>query len=66
MLQFRPRYRIAPPGTKENQSAAVWEMDPKSWINSPAPEAGSVRRGWVQIHGVAMGGMQAPRQVDIA
>ena len=61
------RYRIAPPGTKENPSQpAVWEMDPKSWINSPAPEAASVRRGWVQIHGVAMGGMQAPRQVDVS
>ena len=61
------RYRIAPPGTKESPAQpAVWEMDPKSWINSPAPEAGPVRRGWVQIHGVAMGGMQAPRQVDVS
>jgi DMSO/TMAO reductase YedYZ molybdopterin-dependent catalytic subunit len=61
------RYRIAPPGTKESPALpAVWEMDPKSWINSPAPEAGSVRRGWVQIHGVAMGGMQAPRRVDVS
>ena len=61
------RYRIAPLGTKESPALpAVWEMEPKSWINSPAPEAGSVRRGWVQIHGVAMGGMQAPRRVDIS
>ena len=61
------RYRIAPPGTKESPALpAVWEMDPKSWINSPAPEAGAVRRGWVQIHGVAMGGMQAPRKVDVS
>ena len=61
------RYRIAPPGTKESPALpAVWEMDPKSWINSPAPEAGPVRRGWVQIHGVAMGGMQAPRQVEVS
>ena len=61
------RYRIAPPGTKESPShPAVWEMDPKSWINSPAPEAGPVRRGWVQIHGVAMGGMQAPRRVEVS
>ena len=61
------RYRIAPLGTKESPALpAVWEMDPKSWINSPAPEAGPVRRGWVQIHGVAMGGMQAPRRVDVS
>ncbi|MDQ3445213.1 MAG: sulfite oxidase [Pseudomonadota bacterium] len=61
------RYRIAPLGTKEQPSQpAVWEMDPKSWINSPAPEAGPVRRGWVQIHGVAMGGMQAPRRVEVS
>ena len=61
------RYRIAPLGTKESPALpAVWEMEPKSWINSPTPEAGPVRRGWVQIHGVAMGGMQAPRRVDIS
>ena len=61
------RYRLAPLGTKENPSQpAVWEMDPKSWINYPAPDAGLVKRGWVQIHGVAMGGTQAPRKVDVS
>ena len=63
----RTNYRMTPPGTKGDPSfPAVWEMGPKSWINSPAPEAGTVRRGWVQIHGVAMGGMQAPRRVDVS
>ena len=52
-------YRMSPPGQKGDPShPAVWEMDAKSWINGPAPEAGPVKAGWVQIHGVAMGGMQ--------
>ena len=61
-------YRISPPGQKGDPShPAVWEMDVKSWINAPAPEAGSsVRAGWVQIHGVAMGGTQAVRRVDVS
>ncbi len=63
----RTNYRMTPPGTKGDPSfPAVWEMAPKSWINSPAAEAGTVRRGWVQIHGVAMGGMQTPRRVDVS
>lgn len=61
-------YRLSPPGQKGDPShPAVWEMDVKSWINAPAPEAGSpVRAGWVQIHGVAMGGTQAVRRVDVS
>ena len=42
------RYRIAPLGTKESPALpAVWEMDPKSWINSPASgsRAGTSRLG---------------------
>jgi len=63
----RTGYRMHPPGTKGDPSyPAVWEMEPKSWINSPAPEAGTARSGWVQIHGVAMGGMQAPRRVEVS
>lgn len=63
----RTGYRMTPPGTKGDPSfPAVWEMDPKSWIISPAPEAGPAKRGWVQIHGVAMGGMQAPRRVEVS
>jgi len=60
------RYRIAPLGTKESPAMpAVWEMDPKSWINSP--EGGTpLRRGWVQIVGVAMGGTQAPRRIEVS
>ncbi len=63
----RTNYRMTPPGTKGAPNyPAVWEMDAKSWIVSPAPEAGPVRRGWIQVQGVAMGGMQAPRRVDVS
>jgi DMSO/TMAO reductase YedYZ molybdopterin-dependent catalytic subunit len=60
-------YRISAPGQKGDPShPPVWEMDVKSWINGPAPEAGPLKAGWVQIHGVAMGGMQAVRRVDVS
>lgn len=60
-------YRMSPPGQKGDPShPAVWEMDAKSWINGPAPEAGPLKAGWVQIHGVAMGGMQSVRRVDVS
>lgn len=60
-------YRMSPPGQKGDPSfPAVWEMGVKSWINSPAPEAGPARAGWVQIHGVAMGGMIAAARVDVS
>jgi len=63
----RTGYRMSPPGTKGDPSfLPVWEMGPKSWINSPAPEAGPIKAGWVQIQGVAMGGMQAPRKVEVS
>ncbi|HEU0202068.1 MAG TPA: sulfite oxidase [Burkholderiaceae bacterium] len=60
-------YRMSPPGQKGDPSQpSVWEMDVKSWINSPAPEAGPVRAGLVQIHGVAMGGMNAAARVEVS
>jgi sulfite dehydrogenase len=60
-------YRMSPPGTKGDPShPSVWEMDVKSWINGPAPDAGPVKAGWVQIHGVAMGGTRALRRVDVS
>ena len=63
----RTGYRITPPGTRGDPSfPPVWEMDVKSWINGPAPEAGPVKAGWVQIHGVAMGGTRAVRRVDVS
>lgn len=63
----RTGYRMTPPGTRGDPSfPAVWEMDTKSWINGPAPDAGPVKAGWVQIHGVAMGGTRALRRVDVS
>ena len=63
----RTGYRLSPPGTKgDPKYPAVWEMELKSWINGPAPEAGTVPAGWVQIHGVAMGGTRALRRVDVS
>jgi len=61
------RYRIVPPGGKGNPSQpAVWTMGTKSWINSPAPGQAPLRAGFVQIHGVAMGGMNAARRVEVS
>lgn len=63
----RTGYRMTPPGTRGDPSfPAVWEMDVKSWINGPAPEAGPVRAGMVQIHGVAMGGSRNLRRIDVS
>ncbi|WP_041675305.1 SorT family sulfite dehydrogenase catalytic subunit [Ramlibacter tataouinensis] len=60
-------YRMSPPGTKGDPShPSVWEMDVKSWINGPAPETGPLRAGWVQVHGVAMGGTRPLRRVDVS
>lgn len=60
-------YRMSPPGTKGDPShPSVWEMDVKSWINGPAPDAGPLKAGWVQIHGVAMGGTRSLRRVDVS
>ncbi|HWP12025.1 MAG TPA: sulfite oxidase [Ramlibacter sp.] len=60
-------YRISPPGAKGDPShPSVWEMDIKSWINGPAPEAGPVKAGWVQIHGVAMGATRPLRRVEVS
>jgi DMSO/TMAO reductase YedYZ molybdopterin-dependent catalytic subunit len=60
-------YRMSPPGKKHDPSEpSVWEMGVKSWINGPGPDAGPVKAGWVQIHGVAMGGMQAVKRVEVS
>jgi len=60
-------YRISPPGQKGDPShPSVWEMGPKSWINSPAPESGSLAAGPVQIKGVAFGGINAVKSVEVS
>lgn len=60
-------YRVSPPGQKGDPSQpSVWEMQPKSWINSPAPENGVAAAGRVLIKGVAFGGMHAVKSVEVS
>lgn len=60
-------YRVSPPGQKGDPTQpSVWEMGPKSWINSPAPDAGAVPAGMAQIKGVAFGGVHAVKSVDVS
>jgi sulfite dehydrogenase len=60
-------YRISPPGAKGDPSQpSVQEMSVKSWINSPIPEDGNRAAGKVQIQGVAFGGMNAIKGVEVS
>lgn len=60
-------YRISPPGSKGDPSQpSVQEMSVKSWINSPIPEDGQLAAGMVQIQGVAFGGMDAVKGVEVS
>ena len=60
-------YRLTPPGAKPDPSQpSVQEMSVKSWVNSPSPDAGVQREGWMQINGVAFGGMHAVKGVDVS
>lgn len=60
-------YRISPPGSKGDPSQpSVQEMSVKSWINSPVPEDGNQAAGMLQIQGVAFGGMNAVKGVEVS
>ena len=60
-------YRISPPGAKADPSQpSVQEMNVKSWINSPLPDNGNLVPGTVQIHGVAFGGVDAVKGVEVS
>ena len=60
-------YRITPPGAKSDPSQpSVQEMSVKSWINSPSPDDSAHREGWMQINGVAFGGMHAVKGVEVS
>ncbi len=60
-------YRLSPPGAKGDPSQpSVQEMSVKSWINTPAPDAGKVRAGLVQVLGVAFGGLQGVKRVEVS
>jgi DMSO/TMAO reductase YedYZ molybdopterin-dependent catalytic subunit len=61
------RYRVSPVGTKgSSEHESVLGMNVKSWINGPLPEQGTVKAGRVQIHGVAFGGIEALRGVEVS
>jgi DMSO/TMAO reductase YedYZ molybdopterin-dependent catalytic subunit len=64
-------YRITPPGGKGDPSQpSVQEMTVKSWINSPSAEDGPksavLKAGLTQIHGVAFGGLNAVKSVEVS
>lgn len=60
-------YRMTPPGAKaEPNQPSVWEMGVKSWVNSPSPDAGTLVAGTTQIHGVAFGGTNAVKRVEVS
>ena len=60
-------YRMTPPGGKGDPSQpSVQEMSVKSWINSPVPEDGAQAAGTVQIHGVAFGGLNGIKGVEVS
>jgi DMSO/TMAO reductase YedYZ molybdopterin-dependent catalytic subunit len=62
------RYRMVPLGGKGGPGyPSVWEMDVKSFITRPtAPHGGRVPAGSVLIEGVAFGGMQAAKGVEVS
>lgn len=60
-------YRMSPMGAKGDPGQpSVQEMSVKSWINSPAPDASALKAGRNQISGVAFGGMQAVKRVEVS
>ncbi len=60
-------YRLAPLGAKgEPSQPSVQDMSVKSWINYPVPEDGAVKAGTVQIQGVAFGGLDAVKSVEVS
>jgi len=60
-------YRLSPPGAKGDPSQpSVQEMSVKSWINSPAPDGMGTKAGPVQVQGVAFGGMNGVKRVEVS
>jgi DMSO/TMAO reductase YedYZ molybdopterin-dependent catalytic subunit len=60
-------YRVRPIGQKGKPGQpSMWEMNVKSWINHPSGDGGPVRAGMVQINGVAFGGVNGLRLVEVS
>lgn len=61
-------YRMSAPDAKTMNPAdpSVWQMPPKSWITSPLPEGGTLQAGKAVIKGVAFGGTNEVKQVEVS
>lgn len=60
-------YRMTKPGEKSDPNQpSVLAMGVKSWITSPLPEDGALKPGKVQIQGVAFGGAEALKHVEVS
>jgi sulfite oxidase len=60
----RTGYRMRPVGQKGAPTQpSMWEMSVKSWITNPLKESD---KGPVQIYGVAFGGMNAVKRVEVS
>lgn len=57
-------YRVRPVGVDgAPDQPSMWDMKVKSWVTHPLVDAKS---GMVQIHGVAFGGMNAAKSVEVS
>lgn len=60
-------YRVTPPGAKADPSQpSVLEMNVKSWVNGPGSDGAPVKAGRLQVVGVAFGGTQAVKRVEVS
>ena len=60
-------YRIAPLDAKPGPDfPSAWAMDPKSWITSPGADGKPVPAGRALVKGVAFGGVNAVKRVDVS
>lgn len=61
------RYRMTPPGQKATPNqASIWEMGVKSWITSPGTDGRQMKVGRHMIEGVAFGGTNAVKSVEVS
>jgi len=60
-------YRLSPKGQKGSpDQPSVWKMGVKSWINSPDGKSAPMKAGKAVVEGVAFGGMNGIKQVEVS
>lgn len=60
-------YRVTPLGGKSDPSQpSVQEMNVKSWIYSPSPDAANLKPDMQRIEGVAFGGVRSVKRVEVS